>query len=343
MLLSTLALSALVVESCTREASTRPNFIFKPAPSEGLVAQFMGQQITAKELYQGVEQDLYEAKMAEYNIKFSKLKSYILEKLVTREAQKANLTTDQFLNQVIAKDVKIDPKKIDVFARERGIPKEKLNDALKNRIKNFLLQKEKKAAIDRWLSKKTRKNPVEVYLKEPLRPVFDVSVVGAPYLGNEDARVVIAEFSDFQCQYCRKGAELLKEVRKQYGDKVKIVFKNFPLSFHNDTEKAAMAGLCAQDQGQKFFWKMHDRMFQNQDKLDKKSLIEMAENIGLKMQDFTACLESQKHKGRIQADMEEGKRLGVKSTPTFFINGKVIMGARDREEFSRLVEKELKQ
>ena len=342
MIISPLVLCAIVVESCTKKASSRPHFIFKPAPAEGVVAQFMGQRIIAKELYQGIEQDLYEARMMAYNIKFAKLKSYILEKLISREAKEVGMTHDQFLNKIIAKDIKISPGKIEAFAKGRGIPKEKLNDALKKRITNFLIQKDKKAAIERWLAEKTKKNPVEIYLAEPVRPVFDVSVAGAPYWGREDAKVVIAEFSDFQCQYCQKGAEFLKEVGKKYGDKVKIVFKNFPLSFHNDAEKAALAGLCAWDQGQKFFWKMHDRMFQNQNKLDKKNLMSMAEKIGLKMQDFAACFESQKYKGRIQADVEEGKKLGVKSTPTFFINGKVIMGVRDREEFSRLIEDELK-
>ena len=336
-----LVLGTIVVVSCTGEVSSRPHFIFKPAPAEGVVAQHMGQQIAAKELYQGVEQDLYEAEMAVYNIKFAKLKSHILEKLVTVEARAMGLSRDQFLNQVIAKDIKVEPRDIDAFVKERNIPKEKINDALKKQVERFLTQREKKAAIDVWLAKKTAKNPIEVYLSRPLRPIFDVSLSGAPSLGGEDAKVVVAEFSDFQCRYCQKGAEILKEMRKKYGDKIKIVFKNFPLSFHNDAEGAALAGLCAQEQDQKFFWKMHDEMFRNQNGLDKKSLTGMAEKIGLKMQDFVACMESRKHKGKIRASIEEGKRLGVKSTPTFFINGQVVMGV-NREEISQLIEQELK-
>ena len=336
-----LTLGTAIVVSCTREVASRPHFVFKPAPSEGVVAQFMGKQIAAKELYRGAEQDLYEAQMAVYNIKFAKLKSYILEKLVARDANEAGLSHDQFLNQVIAKDIKVGPKAIEAFIKERNIPKEKLNDNVKKQVERFLIQKEKKMAIERWLAKKTAKNPVEVYLSKPLRPVFDISLAGAPYMGGENAKVVVAEFSDFQCGYCRKGAKILKEMKKKYGNKIKIVFKNFPLSFHNDAEKAALAGLCAQDQGQQFFWKMHDKMFENQDNLDKKSLISTAEKIGLKMQDFVACLESQKYKGKIRESVEEGKRLGVKSTPTFFINGKVVVGVNE-EDISHLIDEELK-
>ena len=336
-----LTLCTIAIVSCTKEVSSRPHFIFKPAPSEGAVAQFMGQQIAARELYRGVEQDLYEAQMAVYNIKLAKLKSYILEKLVTRDAKEVGLSHDQFLNQVIAKGIKVESGAIEAFIKERNIPKEKLNDTLKKQIERFLIQKEKKIAIERWLAKKTAKNPVEVYLSKPLRPVFDVSLVGAPYMGGKNAKVVVAEFSDFQCQYCRKGAEILKKMRKKYGDKIKIVFKNFPLSFHNDAEKAAMAGLCARDQGQTFFWKMHDKMFENQGNLDKKNLTSMAEKIGLKMQDFVACMESQKYKGKIRESVEEGKRLGVKSTPTFFVNGQVVVGVNE-EEISQLINEELK-
>ena len=332
---------AIVIESCTKEVSSRPHFIFKPAPSEGVVAKFMGQSIAAKELYQGVEQDLYEAQMVVHTIKMEKLKSHLLEKLVAEEAKKKGLSNDQFLEKVIAKNIKVDPKKIEEFAKGRGISKEQLNDALKKRIEKFLIQQEKKNAIERWLAKKTKKNPVEVYLPKPMRPVFDVSVSGSPYMGAADAKVVIAEFSDFQCQYCQKGAEFLKTVKKKYGNRVKIVFKNFPLSFHNHAEKAALAGLCAQDQGQDFFWKMHDKMFENQNKLDRESLMKMAEKMGIDMQNFAACFESKKHLGRIQADKKEGERLGVKSTPTFFINGKVVMGIGKPEAFMALIDEEL--
>ena len=195
---------------------------------------------------------------------------------------------------------------------------EQLSDADKKKVEQYFVQQAKKDAIERWLAKQTTNNPVEVYLSRPVRPIFDVSVEGAPYMGGDNAKVVVAEFSDFQCRYCQKGSELLKDVKKKYGDKVRIVFKNFPLSFHNDAETAALAGLCAQDQGQAFFWKLHDKMFQNQDKLDKKSLMGMAKDVGLAMQDFTVCLESRKHKGRIGADIEEGKKIRGEIHTDFF-------------------------
>ena len=301
----------------------------------------MGERLSSEELYRGVEQGLYEARMAVYEIKLGKLKAHVLEKLVAEEAKSEGLTHDQFLNQVIAKDAKVGPKEIEEFAKSRGRSLEQLNDTQKKGVEQFLIQKKKQEAIERWLGKKTAKNPVEVYLDKPVRPVFDVSVAGSPFMGGAGAKVVIAEFSDFQCRYCKEAAAFLKELKKKYGDKIKVVFKNYPLPFHNHAEGAALAGLCAQEQNPMLFWKMHDKMFANQDKLDKKNLMGMGKEIGLKMQDFTACLESKKHSGRIRADVEEGKRLGVGSTPTFFINGKFVAGMRDKGDFVRMIDEEM--
>ena len=340
---TTMMLGVIALKSCTKKAVSGPNFVFKPAPSEGVVAQFRGKPIRAENLYQGIEQDLYGAQKVVYEIKLGKLKSFILEELVKEEANNRGLSHDQFLNQVIAKNVKIDTIEIEKFAKEKGIPQDKL-DAYKKRIERFLMQEKKKTAIEKWLAKKTAKSPVEVYLEKPVRPVFTISISGSPFVGNENAKVVIAEFSDFQCQYCQKGANFLKEIKNKYGNKVKIVFKNFPLSLHNHGMTAALAGLCAQDQGH--FWQMHDKMFENQDKLDKVSLLDIAKGIsGISMQDFTACLESKKHMGRVQADREEGTRLGVRSTPTFFVNGKVIagVGEQEKKEFMDLIEEGLAQ
>ena len=338
----TLALCAILVESCTQDVSSRPHFIFKPAPAEGVVAQFMGERIKSDMLYQGVEQSLYEAEMAVYEIKLAKLKAHVLEKLVARETKDRGLTHDQFLNQVIAKDVKIVSGEIEEFVKSRGRTMKQISDVQKKGIERFLIQKKKKDAIEQWLSKKTAQNPVEVYLTKPIRPVFDVPIAGSPYSGGVDAKVVIAEFSDFQCQYCKQGAEFLKELKKKYGSKIKVVFKNYPLHFHNHAENAALAGLCAHEQAPGLFWKMHDEMFGNQDKLDKENLISMGKKIGLKMQDFTTCLESKKHLARVKADIEDGKKLGVGSTPTFFINGKLVAGMREREDFIRMIDEELK-
>jgi len=182
---------------------------------------------------------------------------------------------------------------------------------------------------------------VEVYLSKPERPVYEVKIDGSPYTGASDAKVTIVEFSDFQCPFCAKGAKLVDDLKKKYGEKIKVVFKNFPLPFHKDAKRAAMAALCANEQGDKYFWKLHDKMFGAQHNLSKDGLKEMAKNIGLAEKKFAECLDTNKYMAQVESDINHGKDVGVKSTPTFFVNGKVVSGALPLETFSELIDKDL--
>jgi len=128
-------------------------------------------------------------------------------------------------------------------------------------------------------------------------------------------------------------------VVKTYGDKVRVVFRDFPLSFHDHAQKAAEASHCAEEQGK--FWQMHDWMFQNQDKLAIEALKEGAKGLGLDVSKFDACLTSSKYAKVVLDNVSEGKAAGVSGTPAFFINGKFINGARKFEEFKQIIDQEL--
>ena len=135
----------------------------------------------------------------------------------------------------------------------------------------------------------------------------------------------------------------MDEIKKKYGDKVKVVFKNFPLPFHKQAKGAAIAGLCANEQGGKYFWKLHDYMFDNQSKLDQNALKKAAAKFqGFDSSKFNDCVTKKKYLARVESDIKEGQELGVKSTPTFFLNGKIINGALPLEDFSKMIDKELK-
>src|SRR5690606_35645394 len=130
----------------------------------------------------------------------------------------------------------------------------------------------KSDAVEAWLGKQSEKNPIEVFVKKPRRPSFDVNVGSSPALGPETAKVTIVEFSDFQCPYCAKASEIIHEVKKKYGNKIRVVFKQYPLPFHKDAKKAANAALCANEQSTDKFWKLHDIMFKDQAKLSVSDL-----------------------------------------------------------------------
>src|SRR5215470_1370371 len=136
--------------------------------------------------------------------------------------------------------------------------------------------------------------------------------------------VTVTEFSDFQCPYCKQAASVVEQVRQTYGERVKVIFKQLPLSFHRYALKAAQASVCAQEQGK--FWQYHDRLFASAD-LSVDALHRIAEEAGLTQKQFDQCMESDSSRAAVEKDMQEARQLGVRGTPTFFVNGRALRGA----------------
>ena len=124
-----------------------------------------------------------------------------------------------------------------------------------------------------------------------------------------------------------------------YGDKIQRVFRDFPLNFHNNAQISAEAANCAADQGK--FWEYHDKLFENQQKLDKGNLVVYAEQLQLDKTAFSECLDSGKHTVAVRQDMSEGQQVGVTGTPAFFINGRFLNGAVPYEQFAAIIDEEL--
>jgi protein-disulfide isomerase len=338
---SLLVLSVLCIfVACTRGES-KPSYLFKPAPQEGLAAKVGDIEVSQSELMDGIESEVFEHETRVFDVKFNRLKTILLQKFMDRDPRKKGLSNDDYLNKYVASDVNISEKEIDAFIKDQNIPEEHINPQVREKIKNYLGVERKKEAVDKWLADQTKKTPVEVYIAKPRRPTFPVEVGNSPSTGAKDAKVTVVEFSDFQCPFCAKGADVLKKIKQKYGNKVKIAFKNFPLPFHNHAEQAAVAGLCANEQSSDLFWKMHDEMFANQDSLDTEGLKKMAKKIGAKGEAFDKCLSENRHLAQAKTDMDDGRKVGVKSTPTFFINGQLINGAQPLEVFTEIIDEEL--
>jgi protein-disulfide isomerase len=158
---------------------------------------------------------------------------------------------------------------------------------------------------------------------------------GEAWKGGKNAPVTIVEFSDFQCPFCSRGANTIEQVAKAYGNKVKLVFKHFPLNFHKDAPLAAQAAMAAQAQGK--FWQMHDKLFANIRKLKRPDLERYAKELGLDMVKFKNALDAQAYKPVLDADMREGRAVGISGTPGFFINGQKISGAQPFNKFMNVI------
>jgi len=185
-------------------------------------------------------------------------------------------------------------------------------------------------------------NNTSVPTSIPAPEKFDVSIDDDSVKGLIDAPITIIEFSDYECPFCERFyVQTLPQLQKNYIDtgKVRLVFRDYPLSFHLNATNAAVAAECAGEQ--KKYWEYHDALFQHQNALDNKSLKQYAMDLGLFTASFNQCLDSSAMLEEVQKDLQEGSRLGVRGTPTFFINGTRIVGAQPYEAFKQVIEKEL--
>lgn len=177
----------------------------------------------------------------------------------------------------------------------------------------------------------------------------EVSEDDDAFIGDKDAPIVMIEFSDFQCPFCRSfWRDTLPLIKSEYIDtgKVRFVYRDFPLSFHPGAMPAAQAAECAEDQGK--YWEMHDKIFSEQEKLGSGTvqfstddLKNWAGQIGLAQNKFDSCLDSQKYANEVANDQNDGQSAGVSGTPGFFINGKPIIGAQPFSVFKAIIEEEL--
>ncbi len=170
----------------------------------------------------------------------------------------------------------------------------------------------------------------------------EVSADDDAFLGDADAPVTIIEFSDYECPFCgRFFSQTLPEIKKEYIDKglVKLVYRDFPLSFHPNAQKAAEAAECAGDQGS--YFEMHDKIFENQQAIGVANLKAYAADLGLNTVAFSNCLDSGKYAQEVRDDTADGQAAGVSGTPSFFINGKKLIGAQPFDAFKAIIDAEL--
>jgi protein-disulfide isomerase len=182
------------------------------------------------------------------------------------------------------------------------------------------------AAIKKLLEDGARAAP-KAPTAAPFEPK-DVVIAGAPVLGQDDARVTLIEYSDYQCPFCaRHSKQTMPEIIRNYVDdgKVKFVMREFPIpNLHPRAGAASEAALCARDQGK--YWEMHDILFDNQRKMSDEDLTGYATTIGLDMNAYSSCMEQKKYAEQVQKDIAEGRRMGVSGTPSF------VLGLTDPED-----------
>ncbi len=170
---------------------------------------------------------------------------------------------------------------------------------------------------------------------------YDVPIGNSPVEGSASAPITIIEFSDYQCPFCQQWQQqVLPQIKDKYGDKVRLVYRNFPLySIHPEAESASEAAECAGEQ--KKYWEYHDLLFSGQKDLGSTTYTDYAQSLGLNMDSFKKCVDEHRYQSTVKADFDYASQLGVRSTPTFFINGLAVVGAQPFEVFQQIIDLEL--
>jgi protein-disulfide isomerase len=211
-------------------------------------------------------------------------------------------------------------------------------DEVRAQIADLLRKKRRDEAAEKLQNRLNQQRQVAIKF-QPFRLAFDNG--NAPTLGKKDAAVTFVEFSDFQCPFCRQFAPTIHQVEKDYGDRIQIVYRQYPIpSLHPFAFKAAEASLCAHEQGK--FWALHDMMFAEQDRLTVMDLKEKAARLGMDKAKFSTCLDTGKYTEQVQKDMQEAVRSGATGTPAIYVNGvEVPGGAVPYSTVAAAIEREL--
>jgi protein-disulfide isomerase len=305
-----------------------------------IVASFGDTKIAASELERRVGKQLFSLRTQEYELKERALREMAGEMLIAREAAKRGKSIQDLLKEEIEdKVVPPTPDEIrshyeQVKARVKDRPEA---EVLKQIEQGMLGQKreERREAFVRQLSDQAG---LRVLLDPPR---VKIAPVPAPSRGGENAPVTIVSFTDFQCPWCARAAQTIDKLVQHYGEKkIRIVFRYYPLAqIHPQAPKAAEAAGCAAEQGK--FWEMHDKLFADQKNLSLPEIKKMAADIQLDQTIFDSCLDTGRRAADWQRDVAAGEELGITSTPTFFVNGRLVSGAQPFERFVEIVDGEL--
>ncbi|MBF0126477.1 MAG: DsbA family protein [Magnetococcales bacterium] len=272
-----------------------------------------------------------------YELRENKIRELILEHILTLKGTAEKIPPEQVVEKLMGPVPQPTDAEVKAFIQQNREQLPNNGEGIEGQVKELLFDEAKKAGEGKFLTGLLKQYEPEILLQAPR-----FTVTGPQDLSKGDAKapVTIIEFSDFECPYCRRAQVVLKKVQEAYGDKVRMVFRHYPLPFHAKAPKASEAAQCAQDLGK--FWPMHDLLFDEKTKLEVPDLKVHAKTLGLDQEKFDKCLDSGKHGDRVMADLADGKKLGVTGTPTFFINGVRLVGAQPFEKFKAVIDEELK-
>jgi protein-disulfide isomerase len=300
-----------------------------------VIATVGGQQITREQVEERIRGRLVELDIERYEALKEGLDDLVDEMLLESEAKARNLSVDALVDAEVSNKIAA-PTDADVqkfyTENQSQLGGQPLED-LKQSIELYLRQQRNAEQREAFVDGLRAARGVTVLLKPPTIPVR----AEGPTRGPVNAPVTIVEFSDFGCPYCRRAAATLEQVLESYGEKVRLVYRHYPLQ--PNSQRAAEAASCANENGK--FWPYHDLLFANQNAHADADLKRYAKDVGLDEQIFATCLDSGRGSKIVEQDAADGDAAGVTGTPSFFINGRPLSGALPFDAFKQAIEEAL--
>lgn len=340
----------LFINEKTKGGGSVGTDVVSPIADDVVILKYKGGDVRAKDIKGGVAPRVKQ--LSEEVIEMYKrgAENVLVEKLLNDEAKKQGKPNIQALLETVGTESPVSDAEAEAFIKQNKLEKGfkdpstgKMRKVTKEEIKGHLANRGKMTARQGYIESLIAGAQIEWMLKEPRTPIVPLSS-DEPVLGNPNAKVVIYEHSDFQCPYCSRGKEVVHQIAQAYGDKVAIVFRHLPLDFHPEAKPAAIASICAQEQGK--FWEYHDKLFENQKQLNSDNYVKWAKELSLDEAKFKSCLTSSEAQKKLDRSVQISQEVGANSTPTFFVGtkkeGKKVAGAQPFPEFKKMIDEALR-
>ena len=288
-----------------------------------VLATVNDKKITLGDIEDSLRPLIFNVQEQVYTLRKRDLELKINDTLLAQEAQKKGVTTRALLDaEINAKVPAVTDAQAQTFYNEN---KDRISGEfaeLKTQIIQYIKEQKEQEATLAYAEQLRRASTVQVNLTAPESPAFSIATDDQPVKGNAKALVTIVEFTDFECPSCAQQHPVLERIMSEFGDRVRLVVRDFPLSQHTNARKAAEAAEAAREQGK--YWEYVSVLFRNQSALGVDKLRQYATEVGLDRTRFDASLDSGKFTEKIQRDLIDGRKLGINGTPTLYINGKRI-------------------
>jgi len=313
---------------------------------DAVVATWDGGQITYGELHEKLKAQLIQMESEyltnRYAAESSAVEQMMIEQMLEAEAKKRGMDGIEALLKIEVEDKVSAPTEAEiqefytVMQRQlRGAPLE----SVREQVVAELVRRQQAEIAQVFITQIKEAANGSTDLPYPDLPRVEVSADDDPFLGTDGAPITIVQFAEYQCPYCGKAGEAVDKVLENYPGKIKMVYRDFPLSFHDRAIPAAVAANCAGEQDK--YWEMHRMLMSNQRALTESDLTGHATALSLDMEKWNTCRADPAQEAEVTADMEAGAAVGVSGTPAFFINGIMLSGAVPYERFQELIDREL--